>query len=128
MVRRSLAIAIAGTVLAVASSSVAASAQTSPYVGAWHARFSGARWTFTLAPSGVYTILHNGLLRTRGTGQFVASSLSMFRETGPYACGPKKTGGYGLSLDGAKLHFTPLFDFCPARKAILVGHDFTRGR
>jgi len=29
-----------------------ASAATSPYVGAWHANFSGAHWTFTLAPSG----------------------------------------------------------------------------
>ena len=126
MVRRSLAIAIAVTALAVVSSSTA-SAATSPYVGAWHASFSGARWTFTLAPSGVYTILHNGLLQTRGTGQLVASSLSMVHETGPWACGPTKTGGYGMSLDGAKLRFTRIFDFCPRRKGILVGHEFTRG-
>ena len=127
MVRRSLAIAIAVTALAVVSSSTA-SAATSPYVGAWHARFSGARWTFTLASSGVYTILHNGLLQTRGTGQLVASSLSMVHETGPWACGPTKTGGYGMSIDGSKLLFTAIFDFCPRRKTILVGHEFTRGR
>jgi hypothetical protein len=126
MVRRSLAIAIAVSALVVVSSS-AASAATSPYVGAWHASFSGARWTFTLAPSGVYTILHNGLLQTRGTGQFVASSLSMVHETGPWACGPTKTGGYGMSIDGTKLRFTRIFDSCPRRKTILVGHDFTRG-
>jgi len=75
MIRRALAAAFAGTLLAVASST--ASAATSPYVGAWHANFSGAHWTFTLAPSGVYSISRNGLLRARRTGQFVASSLSM---------------------------------------------------
>lgn len=127
MVRRAFVTTITVMVLAVAAASFA-SATTSPYVGAWHARFSGARWTFTLAPSGVYTILHNGLLQTRGTGQLVASSLSMHLETGPWACGPTKTGGYGMSIDGTQLVFTPIFDFCPRRKAILVGHRFTRGR
>ena len=114
--------------LAAASASDSARVTTSPYVGAWHSNFGGARWTFTLAPSGIYTISHNGLLRIYGYGQFVAQSRSMVRESGPYACGPRQTGGYGLSLDGATLQFTKIFDFCPTRRAILVGHEFTRGR
>jgi hypothetical protein len=126
MVRRTLAAAFAGTLLAVVSAT--ASAATSPYVGAWHANFSGARLTFTLASSGVYSISRNGHLWARGTGQFVASSLSMVHETGSHACGPKQTGGYGMSLDGAKLRFTAIFDFCAGRKAVLVGHEFARGR